>query len=279
MKRGRWRQLVALMIGYSLLVSGGTPASAEPGEDSEERPSSDDYIVKLSILPEYSEGKYGTGHTTRILEVPLRGEWSATDRLNLILTVPYLWVRGRGDIAIVNGRPVRIVSRHPGQVTTEDGLGDILAEVNYTLLEDKDLVPDITPFLEIKFPTADASRGLGTGEFDEKLGTYVSKKIGAEWTTHVDLSYTFVGSPSHTELRNIFEWSVGLSYDLTPSLKLSGYIEGATAVSRNQQNPLDLRFVSEYKLTKHIQLTAGGSAGLSHGSADFTALAGIELRF
>jgi len=280
----RWRRvpktwLVALIICCSLFISGGTLANAEQEEDSAERPSGDDYIVKLSVLPEYSEGKYGTGHTTQILEVPFRGQWSATDRLDLILTIPYLWIRGRGDTTIVNGRPVRIVSRHPGQITTEDGLGDILAEVSYTLLEDKGLAPDITPFLEIKFPTADASRGLGTGEFDEKIGGYVSKKVGEQWTTHIDLSYTFIGSPAHTDLRNVFEWSVGLSYDVTPSLKLSGYIDGATAVSSSQQNPLDLRFVGEYKLTKNVQLTVGGSAGLSHGSPDFTALAGIELHF
>lgn len=217
-KRGRRRRslqefhpwLVALALGWSLLSTGGTPASAQQGEDSAERPSPDDYIVKLSVLPEYSEGKYGTGHTTQILEVPFRGEWSATDRLDLSLTIPYVWKRGRADLTIVNGRPVPIVTRRPGQVTTEDGLGDILAEVDYTLLEDKGLVPDLTPFLEVKFPTADASRGLGTGEFDEKIGVYVTKKVGGQWTTHVDLSYTFVGSPPHTDLRNVFDWSVGL---------------------------------------------------------------------
>jgi Putative MetA-pathway of phenol degradation len=271
--------LVALIICCSLFTSGGMQASAIQEGESTESPSADDYIVKLSVLPEYSEGKYGTGHTTQILEVPLKGQWSATDRLDLSLTIPYLWMRGRGDTTIVNGTPLPIVSRHPGQVTTEDGLGDILAEVSYTLLEDKGLVPDIIPFLEVKFPTADASRGLGTGEFDEKIGVYVSKRVGEQWTTHVDLSYTFIGSPAHTELRNVFEWSVGLSYDVTPSLKLSGYIDGATAVSRNQEDPLALRFVGEYKLTKNVQLTVGGSAGLSPGSADFTALAGIELHF
>jgi outer membrane putative beta-barrel porin/alpha-amylase len=268
--------LVALVVGYSLLITGGAPAGAQQEGDSE---STNDYLVKLSLLPEYSEGKYGTGHTTQILEVPFRAEWSVTDRLDLSLTIPYLWMRGRGDTTIVNGRPVRVVGRRPGQVTTEDGLGDILAEVGYTLLEEKGFVPDLTPFLEVKFPTADSSRGLGTGEFDEKIGFYVTKKVAQRWTTHVDLSYTFVGSPPHTALQNVFDWSVGLSYDATASLKLSGYIDGATAVSRTQQSPLDLRFRGEYQLTKHLQLTAESSVGLSHASPDFTFLAGIELRF
>jgi Putative MetA-pathway of phenol degradation len=258
--------LTALAFGYSLLIAGGTPAGAQqvvpaPAESA----STDEYTVKLTALPEYSEGKYGTGHTTQILEVPFRVDWSATDRLDLSLTIPYVWLRGRGDI--------------PGQVTTADGLGDILAELDYTLLEEQDLVPDLTPFVEIKFPTADASRGLGTGEFDEKIGAYVTKKVGERWTTHVDVSYTFVGSPPRTSLRNFFEWSVGLSFDATSLFRLSGYVDGATAVSKGEQNPLDLRLVGEYKLTKHIQLTAGASAGLSHSSPDFSVLAGIELRY
>jgi hypothetical protein len=163
--RNAQRGLVALAVAHSLLVRGGTPASAQHGVKPADSPSMDEYVVKLSVLPEYSEGKYGTGHTTQILEVPFRGEWSATDRLDLILTIPYVWMRGRGDTTIVGGRVVPVVGRRPGQVATEDGLGDILLELNYTLLEDKGLAPDLTPFVEIKFPTADASRGLGTGEF------------------------------------------------------------------------------------------------------------------
>ena len=108
---------------------------------------------------------------------------------------------------------------------------------------------------------------------------YVTKKVGERWTTHVDVSYTFVGSPPRTSLRNFFEWSVGLSFDATGVFRLSGYVDGATAVSKGEQNPLDLRLVGEYKLTKHIQLTAGASAGLSHSSPDFSVLAGIELRY
>ena len=271
--------MTLLVLGYSLLIASVVPASAQREVRSGERASTDEYVAKLSALPEYSQGTYGTGHTTQILEVPFKGEWSVTDRLDLSLTIPYLWIRGRGDVTIVGGRAVHVASRPPGQVTAENGLGDVLAQLDFTLLEEKDLVPDLTLFVEIKFPTADSSRGLGTGKFDEKIGTYLMKKVGERWIIYVDLSYTFVGSSPRTSLRNTFDWSVGLSYDPTPSFRLSGYVDGATAVSRGEQNPLDLRFVGEYKLARHIQLTVGASVGLSQGSPDFTVLAGIEFRF
>jgi hypothetical protein len=274
--------LIPIAFGCGLLIAGGTRASAQQVVKPAEGPGTYEYTFKLSALPEYSEGKYGTGHTTQILDVPFRVDWSATDGLDLSLTIPYVWMRGRGDITIVGGGAVvrrRTRARRPGQVTTQDGLGDILAELDYTLIEEKEFVPDLTSFVAIKFPTADSSRGLGTGEFDEKIGTYITKKVVEHWTAHVDVAYTFVGSPPRTSLKNSFGWSVGASYDATRPFTLSGYVEGATAVSKREQNPLDLRFVGEYKVTTHIQLTAGASVELSHSSPAFTALAGLDLRF
>ena len=107
----------------------------------------------------------------------------------------------------------------------------------------------------------------------------LSNAFGKQWTAHVDVSYTLVGSPPHTTLDNSFAWSVGMSDDVTPSLRLAAYLDGATAVSRHEQNPLDLRFQAEYQITGLVALTAGASAGLSHGSADFGFSAGIKLRF
>src|SRR5262249_58759710 len=121
----------ALVVGCSLLII-CTPAGAQQEKDTEST-SADDYIVKLSLLPEYSEGKYGTGHTTQILEVPFRAEWSATDRLDVILTIPYLWVHGRGDTTIVNGRPGRARGPRPGPASTADGRRNIPGDNGDTL--------------------------------------------------------------------------------------------------------------------------------------------------
>jgi len=39
----------------------------------------------------------------------------------------------------------------------------------------RELIPEIAPYVKIKFPTADSDRGLGTGEFDETIGVDLSK--------------------------------------------------------------------------------------------------------
>jgi hypothetical protein len=43
-------------------------------------------------------------------------------------------------------------------------------------LEERDVIPEIMPYVKIKFPTADSDRGLGTGEFDETIGVDLSKR-------------------------------------------------------------------------------------------------------
>ncbi len=280
--------------GSAILVTALLLAMTSPGiADAEDVPTSTESTeprplgLSLSTSADYSQGKYGTGHTTQLLYVPSTLIWHATDRLELTLTIPYVWEHGRDILASVGATSVwtslgfqsRQTTKRSPHARTEDGLGDILLEGAYVLLEDRDVIPELSPFVVIKFPTADSSRGLGTGEFDEVLGVSLSKVLGERWTAHLELSYTFVGSPPHVALENSFAWSVGISYDVTPSLRLATYLEGATAVSRREQNPLDLRFQAEYKVTRIIVLTAGASAGLSQGSADFGMLAGIKFQF
>src|SRR2546430_497972 len=60
--------------------------------------------LEVSLTPDYTEGKYGTRHTTEILRVPLTVDWFVTDRLDFALTVPYLWEHGQSILALLGGR-------------------------------------------------------------------------------------------------------------------------------------------------------------------------------
>src|SRR5262249_15058667 len=70
-----------------------------------------DWTYGLSLYPEYSEGTYGTRHTTQIVYAPLISEWSPTDRLDLRLTIPFLWERGREILALIGGGTARDAQR------------------------------------------------------------------------------------------------------------------------------------------------------------------------
>jgi hypothetical protein len=248
--------------------------------------AAEDWTFEFSLYPEYSEGKYGTRHTTQILYVPLISTWAPTDRLELRLTIPFVWERGHDIFAVVGGGTVggaqKVEARRrtsQAGVVTAQGLGDILLEAEYAILQDRGLVPEIAPFLEIKLPTADSSQGLGTGAVDETLGVSIAKAFGAGWTGHLEIWYTFVGVPAHVRLHDALGWLVGVGYNVTRSLTLAAYVEGGTTVTSDTDNPLDVRVEAEYKLGETFGLLARTSIGLTRASPDYTVSGGMRVRF
>jgi len=270
-----------VVLACLTLILVGRAASGQeqpkPSNDAEAR----ELGLTVSGTPEYTEGKYGTRHTTEILNVPFVLDWFVTDRFDLSLTLPYLREHGRDIVATIGGGAVRTPlgrQASTARARTEEGLGDVLLEAGYVLLEAKDLRPEVRGFAEIKFPTADSRRGLGTGAFDETIGLGLEKKF-SKWTTSLEVRYVFVGSPHGTSLDNSVGWSAELAYDATSWLRLSSMLEGATAVARHEPGLLDLRVVAEVKVSHHVKLKAGALKGLSNGSPDFGVLVSFEVSF
>src|SRR3989442_48841 len=93
------------------------------------------------------------------------------------------------------------------------GLGDLLLKVSYTVKE-RAFLPEITPYLKVKFPTAQRDKGLGTGEFDETVGVDLSKRLFDGVFGFASVAYTFIGDPPGTNFRDSFGWSVGPGYSI-----------------------------------------------------------------
>jgi hypothetical protein len=155
----------------------------------------------------------------------------------------------------------------------------VLAKASLIVVEESEVLPEITPYFKVKFPTADADRGLGTGEFDETLGVDVSKLLVGNLSGYVTLAYTFIGEPPGTTLHNSFGWSVGAAYAVAQPFAVFAFLEGATAIAPGQEDPLDLRIGAEWKLAKALKLTGAVTRGLTNGSADWDVYAGLTLRF
>ena len=162
---------------------------------------------------------------------------------------------------------------------TEDGLGDILLRASFIVLKEQPLLPEIEPYLKIKFPTADEDRGLGTGEFDETIGVDLSKTFLERLAVYLTLAYTFIGSPPGEDFDNSFGWSIGAAYAVTQPFSIYAFLDGSTAIAPGQDNPLELRVGAEYRIIKALKLTGSVMKGLSDGSADWGISAGLALRF
>ena len=266
-----WRVRIAL-LGLILAIVGVRPALAQ-----------DEPRVSFATSVDYSIGDYGTGKDTTIVYVPFTLGVRPFDRLWLNLTVPYLYQHGQNVVLTGGGVAVKGKSNgkltRPTTSTTESGLGDVLAKASWVVVEEKEFIPEITPYFKVKFPTADKDRGLGTGEFDETLGVDVSKLIIGSLFGYVELAYTFIGEPSGTTLHNTFGWSVGAAYAIVQPFSVFAFIEGATAIAPGQDNPLDLRVGAEYRIVKALKLTGAVTRGLSNGSPDWGVSGTLTLRF
>ena len=155
----------------------------------------------------------------------------------------------------------------------------MLAKAAFVLVEEKDFLPEIAPYAKIKFPTADRDRGLGTGEYDETIGVDLSKHLVGGLFGYLGLAYTFIGDPPGTDLRDSFGWSVGAAWAVTTPFSVFAFLEGATAVTPGEADPLEIRVGAEYRLTRALKLTGAVTRGLSDGSADWGVSAGLALRF
>jgi hypothetical protein len=256
-------------IGVFLLVAG--PSLSEGAEEK--------WQTDLSAT--YTSGDYGTNSRTDILYMPfsLRRLFEAGD---LTLVVPYIHITSDGNVTLVNGVPNKTGrlrrARTPARVS-EEGIGDVVLKGRYYVLDEQGLLPTFALTARVKAPTADADRGLGTGEWDEGFGAEVSKRFAESWVGYFDLGYTIIGKPAGVPLRNQWNYDAGLGYYFTKVLLGSVYYEEWRALLPGQANPRDLLFLVTYKATPAVRFNVGLETGLSDGAPDYGLTAGLSVRF
>jgi Putative MetA-pathway of phenol degradation len=262
-----------VVVGVLMVLVGVLPALA----------ADDDPRWLFSSSVNYSVGDYGTNKDTTIVYVPFTFGVRPVDTLWISLTVPYIYQNSQNVVVTGGGVATRKKATgkfaQPATATTESGLGDVLLKASYVLVDEKPFLPEIAPYMKIKFPTADKDRGLGTGEFDETVGVDLSKQLIGPLFAYVTVAYTFIGSPAGTDLHNSFGWSIGAAYTLIPSLSFFAFLDGSTAISPGEADPLELRAGAEYRLTRALKFTGAVSRGLSDGAADWGLSAALTLRF
>lgn len=159
---------------------------------------------------EYTSGEYGGSETIEDIYVPLTGQID-TGRASFALTVPYLSVRAPSGTLV--SEPGTEPVTGTGEMTTESGLGDIIAVATiYDVFYSSrlDVAIDLTG--RIKFGTADEEKGLGTGEQDYTVQADVFKFYD-RLTLFGSAGYKFRGDPDAYELEDVLLGSVGGVYN------------------------------------------------------------------
>lgn len=235
----------------------------------------------------YSSGKYGTSTTTDIWSVPLTAAYE-TDRWTFKLVVPYIDISGASDVIpgvgkVKNGNPKG--RGHGGSVPTTtattgsaSGLGDITASAGYELFSSADRSFGLDLTGKIKFGTADAGQGLGTGKNDYglSLDTY---KVSGDWTMFGGVGWMKYGSSQYIQLKNGFNASVGAGYKLSPKNSIGAYYYYREKIATDGASQSELTAYWNYKVSQSLRLQTYVLGGFSDGSPDYGVGASVKYSF
>lgn len=274
MIRMRHVSLALLATSLSLPAMAGTPS--------------------VSAGASYFSGKYGSATTTTIWSVPLvfgydTGSW------HFKVTLPYISVTGVGDVLpgvgkVQNSNPIGLGSGRgnaPGGggttttttgTTTASGMGDVTAQAGYTLFYDQDARMGMDLGAKVKFGTADANKGLGTGQNDYGLNLDTYKGIG-KWTFFGGVGYTHYGSSQYIKLSNGSNANAGFSYKVADNDNLGAFYYYRQRISSYGYRQSEVTGFWNHKFSDTMRLQAYVLAGLSNGSPDFGGGASLKMSF
>lgn len=226
---------------------------------------------------DYSSGTYGNATSTDILYIPVTGKYES-DKLTFKLTVPYIRVTGPGGVVRGMGRtslPSAGGSRaragggmtSAGGSTSNSGLGDITAAAGYTLYSTDSLNIDLVG--NIKFGTANANKGLGTGKNDYSAqidGYYTSD----ETTLFGTAGYKVYGSPvAGVTLNNAPYFTIGAGKKLSNASSAGVMLDIAKSSNIFSTDQREVTVYISRKLTPDMKVQVHALKGFSNGSPDY----------
>ena len=314
-------QRVSVMVIVMVMVMGLWTERVLAADPTDKRPQqAAERNWQLSFTPSYSHGNFGTNTTSEFIYAPfsIRRLFSKGD---ISLVIPSVTAITDGRTTVVGNTAFRVdddnsgsgggggganddggcsgkgsnvsgkdrvcgtTTRAVGQKVTTTGIGDVILRGRYYLVEEQDYVPLIAVTARLKLPTANASQGLGTGEFDHGYGVEISKLIGTSWLVFFDGGYNFIGDPDRGDglgtlgLRNQYWYDVGTGYYLTKNLLTSVYFEEYRALVPGLPNARDVFFSSNYRLSAAWRVNGGVAVGVSNGAPDYVVSIGTSYRF
>ncbi len=242
-------------------------------------PALADDQFSLTTGIDYSSGKYGNAKSTDIVYIPVTGQYEA-DKLTLRLTVPYIAISGPGGVVQGFGRVASPTSPNGGgpsfgrpaagrgtATTTNSGLGDVVAQAGYDVYSTDALILSVVG--KVKFGTADANKGLGTGRNDYSAQVDGYYTVVPKTTLFATAGYKVVGAPSGVSVSNVPYGMLGANQKLgeaTNAGVMLSYVQSATTAGANQE---DVTVYASQKLSKSLKLQASVLKGFANGSPDY----------
>jgi hypothetical protein len=221
--------------------------------------------LNFSTGIDYSSGRYAQPQTTDIV-VGLSDLELTAGNFRFSASVPYLNIVGPAYVVVGSGgAPVLINPKAESNATVRDGWGDLGIGATYTWLPDD---PDGYEFDftgRTKFATANASKGLSTGEMDVSFSVDVSRQIGA-WSPFVTFGYLIPGSPSAYSLSSAPQFSIGSSVQLTDKFVATASFDFNGAISSSLADAQQLFASGSWLCSDSLSFTVYAETGFTSGA-------------
>ncbi len=230
----------------------------------------------LSLATYFAQGDFDLAQDTDILYLPVRYEYDSQS-WGFQLLVPHLQVKGPGAVLINLGGVNQAVAGN--EIRRESGLGDIVGSAIYHVPVTGSAAPFVDLRLDVKFPTADETRGLGSGETDLNLQLDVSQYWN-ELLVFATLGYSFRGdSPLYPNLRDGAYLQLGAARQLTSSVSLGGLLDYRESAATQTDDILEAGPYMSWQLSDNWLFSAFSLVGFTGASVDFSLLGQLRYRF
>lgn len=275
------------LVATVMFISFPGPACAD---DATKEDNKDGGALSLNLALDTSYSKYGTSRSySNALTTTLSYD---TENFGYSLSIPYVHQSDPVGAVFTRFRlPPRIASRIAGKIASLDtnasGLGDVEASVTRYLIDDTDngLTFDVRGSLKI--PTADQSKGLGSGEKDYTVEMNLGKTYGKFAVTGT-AGYMVLGSPGRVTiqgtqqniiLNNIFYGALDGAFTLGNKTRLGLTLNAAQASSSDASSQKDVTLYFNVAGSKSSRIRIYGLKGLANGSPDSAGGASASLTF
>jgi len=149
---------------------------------------------------------------------------------------------------------------------TQSGLGDVTASADYNFYDGDALSLDVVG--NVKLGTANASKGLGTGQNDysAQFDMYYLIDHSTLFTT---IGYKTYGNPAGTTLNDIRFGAVGISQKIAETTSAGVMLDLAESPITTNSNSAELTMFISEKLNESFKVQGNVMKGFSNSSPDF----------
>jgi hypothetical protein len=241
------RMLIPLLAGLCFSL-------AATAEEVTPTPPSARFTSSLGF--EYVKDSSIAGQESSQTSIPLMFSRS-TESLVFEITLPYIKrTAPTGKVAHSHHHESKSDSTVISPLVTNEGMGDVVTSLQFSLLNGADAAFSLHTKLEAKFGTADVKQGLGTGANDYSIELIANHAHG-DYAVSGSAGYAKLGSPGEVKindvkktinLNDIYFGSVSATYQVMPAWNVGAKLELGQAAETGGPQQRDLSATTEYLL-------------------------------